>query len=105
VLPFNSNLERVIDLTVFVWNNFLPNLPDFHIHENELEWLFDVYKNAVFFDSSLNEGGTINTRRQPQVVLDETPLLTHHHLVDRTLPPASSTLPPTHTSMHQNRLT
>jgi 5'-3' exoribonuclease 1 len=50
-LPFDYNLERVIDdfilLAVFVGNNFLPNLPDLHIHENGLERLFDVYKTVL----------------------------------------------------------
>jgi 5'-3' exoribonuclease 1 len=50
-LPFEYNLERVIDdfilLAVFVGNDFLPNLPDLHIHENGLERLFEVYKKAL----------------------------------------------------------
>lgn len=51
VLPFDYSLERVIDdfivLAVFVGNDFLPNLPDLHIHENGLERLFDVYKKVL----------------------------------------------------------
>ena len=51
MLPFDYNLERVIDdfilLAVFVGNDFLPNLPDLHIHENGLEKLFDVYKKVL----------------------------------------------------------
>lgn len=51
VLPFAYNLERVIDdfilLAVFVGNDFLPNLPDLHIHENGLEKLFEVYKKVL----------------------------------------------------------
>jgi 5'-3' exoribonuclease 1 len=50
-LPFEYSLERVIDdfilLAVFVGNDFLPNLPDLHIHENGLERLFDVYKKVL----------------------------------------------------------
>lgn len=50
-LPFEYSLERVIDdfilLAVFVGNDFLPNLPDLHIHENGLEKLFDVYKKVL----------------------------------------------------------
>ena len=50
-LPFDYSLERVIDdfilLAVFVGNDFLPNLPDLHIHENGLERLFDVYKKIL----------------------------------------------------------
>ncbi|GJE94543.1 5'-3' exonuclease [Phanerochaete sordida] len=75
VLPFQYSLERVIDdfilLAVFVGNDFLPNLPDLHIHENGLEKLFDVYKKCLpSLDGYLNESGTINTKRL-QVILDE----------------------------------
>lgn len=51
MLPFAYSLEHVIDdfilLAVFVGNDFLPNLPDLHIHENGLEKLFEVYKKAL----------------------------------------------------------
>lgn len=51
VLPFDYSLERIIDdfilLAVFVGNDFLPNLPDLHIHENGLERLFEVYKRVL----------------------------------------------------------
>ena len=50
-LPFEYSLERILDdfilLAVFVGNDFLPNLPDLHIHENGLERLFDVYKTVL----------------------------------------------------------
>ncbi|KAG9314778.1 XRN 5'-3' exonuclease N-terminus-domain-containing protein [Chiua virens] len=75
VLSFDYNLERVIDdfilLAVFVGNDFLPNLPDLHIHANGLERLFDIYiKVLPSLDGYLNESGTINMKRL-QVVLDE----------------------------------
>ncbi|KAI0707261.1 exonuclease II [Earliella scabrosa] len=75
MLPFDYSLEHVIDdfilLAVFVGNDFLPNLPDLHIHENGLEKLFDVYKKALpSLDGYLNESGVINTKRL-QVILDE----------------------------------
>ncbi|KAH9481103.1 5'-3' exoribonuclease 1 [Psilocybe cubensis] len=75
ILPFKYNLERVIDdfilLAVFVGNDFLPNLPDLHIHENGLERLFDVYKKVLpGMDGYINESGKINTKRL-QIVLDE----------------------------------
>ncbi|KAF8195285.1 XRN 5'-3' exonuclease N-terminus-domain-containing protein [Mycena galopus ATCC 62051] len=75
VLAFPYSLERVIDdfilLAVFVGNDFLPNLPDLHIHENGLERLFEVYKRVLpGLDGYINEGGVISTRRL-QVVLDE----------------------------------
>ena len=74
LLPFEYNLERIIDdfvlLAVFIGNDFLPNLPDLHIHENGLERLFDVYKKVLpGLDGYINEGGTINTKRL-QVVID-----------------------------------
>jgi 5'-3' exonuclease len=51
VLPFDYSLERIIDdfilLAVFVGNDFLPHLPDLHIHENGLERLFEVYKKVL----------------------------------------------------------
>lgn len=51
VLPFDYNLEHVIDdfilLAVFIGNDFLPHLPDLHIHENGLERLFDVYMKVL----------------------------------------------------------
>lgn len=50
-LPFAYSAERIIDdfilLAVFVGNDFLPNLPDLHIHENGLERLFEVYKKVL----------------------------------------------------------
>ena len=50
-LPFDYSLERIIDdfilLAVFVGNDFLPHLPDLHIHENGLERLFEVYKRVL----------------------------------------------------------
>jgi len=50
-LSFPYNLERIIDdfilFAVFVGNDFLPNLPDLHIHENGLEKLFNIYKRVL----------------------------------------------------------
>lgn len=51
ILPFDYSLERVIDdfilLAVFVGNDFLPHLPDVHIHQNGLERLFEIYKQVL----------------------------------------------------------
>lgn len=74
-LPFPYSLERVIDdfilLAVFVGNDFLPHLPDLHIHENGLERLFEVYKRVLpKMGGYMNEGGVIDTTRL-QLVLDE----------------------------------
>lgn len=50
-LPFEYSLERIIDdfilLAVFVGNDFLPHLPDLHIHENALEVLFEKYRETL----------------------------------------------------------
>lgn len=91
ILPFDYNLERIIDdfilLAVFIGNDFLPHLPDVHIHENGLERLFEIYKQVLpslgvlnrnlwgrwifdrCLDGYLNESGTINTACL-QVLLD-----------------------------------
>ncbi|KAG8980952.1 hypothetical protein FRB90_007374, partial [Tulasnella sp. 427] len=67
-LPFDYSLERIIDdfvlLAIFIGNDFLPHLPDFHIHENALEHLFDIYK-AILPKAGgyLLTQGTINMRR------------------------------------------
>ncbi|KAL4065011.1 exoribonuclease 1 [Scleroderma yunnanense] len=73
MLPFDYNLERIIDdfilLAVFVGNDFLPNLPDLHIHENALERLFEVYKNVLpSLGGYLNENGTINMKRLQRIM-------------------------------------
>lgn len=96
ILPFDYNLERVIDdfilLAVFIGNDFLPHLPDLHIHENGLERLFDVYMKVLpslgAFDKTvlccspltsvfslsvggyLQDSGVIDTKRL-QVILNE----------------------------------
>ncbi|CAK5283845.1 unnamed protein product [Mycena citricolor] len=75
LLPFKYSLERVLDdfilLAAFVGNDFLPHLPDLHIHENGLERLFDVYKKVLpGLDGYINVNGTISVKRL-QIVLDE----------------------------------
>ena len=51
ILPFDYNLERIIDdfvlLAVFIGNDFLPHLPDVHIRGNGLERLFEIYKKVL----------------------------------------------------------
>lgn len=92
VLPFDYSLERIIDdfvlLAVFIGNDFLPHLPDVHIHGDGLERLFEIYKQVLPSlgtstcnlwviqdlpdycpDGYLNDSGTINTTRL-QVLLD-----------------------------------
>lgn len=73
-LSFPYSLERIIDdfvlLAVFVGNDFLPHLPDLHIHENALERLFDIYKRALpVAGGYINNSGTIDLKRL-QMILD-----------------------------------
>ncbi|KAG8905353.1 hypothetical protein FRB99_000181 [Tulasnella sp. 403] len=73
-LSFDYSLERVIDdfvlLAIFVGNDFLPHLPDFHIHENALERLFDIYKEILpKAEGYIVTQGVINMQRL-QLVLD-----------------------------------
>lgn len=74
-LPFDYSLERIIDdfilLAIFIGNDFLPHLPDFHINENALETLFDIYKLVLpKAGGYIVHQGTINMERL-QLVLDE----------------------------------
>lgn len=74
-LPFPYDLERIIDdfvlIAVFIGNDFLPHLPDLHIHENALERLFEIYKAVLpRAGGYLNESGKIHKGRL-QLVLDE----------------------------------
>lgn len=73
-IPFPYSLERIIDdfvlLAVFVGNDFLPHLPDLHIHENALERLFNIYKKVLpTAGGYINNSGTIDVKRL-QMVLD-----------------------------------
>lgn len=50
-LPFDYNLERIIDdfvlIAVFIGNDFLPHLPNVHIRGNGLERLIEIYKEVL----------------------------------------------------------
>jgi 5'-3' exonuclease len=74
-LSFDYSLERIIDdfilLAIFVGNDFLPHLPDFHINENALERLFEIYKEVLpKAGGYLVTQGTIDMVRL-QLVFDE----------------------------------
>lgn len=67
-LRFPFDLERVIDdfilMAFFVGNDFLPNLPNLHINEGALAWMFQVYKEVLpKLDGYINERGFINLER------------------------------------------
>ncbi|KAF5348519.1 hypothetical protein D9756_009689 [Leucocoprinus leucothites] len=68
VLSFEYSLENVIDdfilLTLFLGNDFLPNLPLFRMQRDGLESLLEIYKSVLpTLDGYLNMGGTISLKR------------------------------------------
>lgn len=68
VLQFPFDMERVIDdfilMAFFVGNDFLPNLPNLHINEGALAWMFSQYKEVLpKLGGYINERGTINLTR------------------------------------------
>ena len=75
ILPFQFNMERVIDdlilMAFFVGNDFLPNLPHLHINEGALALMFGVYKKILpNAGGYMNEGGVIRLERL-RILLDE----------------------------------
>ncbi|PGH11923.1 hypothetical protein AJ79_04615 [Helicocarpus griseus UAMH5409] len=67
-LQFPFDMERVIDdfilMAFFVGNDFLPNLPNLHINEGALAWMFKVYKEVLpKLGGYINERGTVNLER------------------------------------------
>ncbi|EEH23189.1 hypothetical protein PABG_05400 [Paracoccidioides brasiliensis Pb03] len=67
-LQFPFDLERIIDdfilMAFFVGNDFLPNLPNLHINEGALAWMFKIYKQVLpKLGGYINEQGTINLER------------------------------------------
>lgn len=64
-LNFEYDLEHIIDdfilVCVFIGNDFLPNLPQLHVNEGALPFMFEAYKRTLPLCSSyLNDSGTIN---------------------------------------------
>lgn len=67
-LPFEYNLERIIDdwvlMGFLVGNDFIPHLPHIHIHQECLPLLWSTYKQVLpKLDGYLNEGGFLNLVR------------------------------------------
>ncbi|KAI9760654.1 MAG: hypothetical protein M4579_001518 [Chaenotheca gracillima] len=68
VLDFTFDMERIIDdfilMAFFVGNDFLPNLPNLHINEGALAFMFKVYKTVLpKAGGYINERGVINLQR------------------------------------------
>lgn len=75
VLPFEYNLERIIDdfilINIFIGNDFLPHLPSLHVNEGAISLLFGIYKRVLpVAGGYLNEGGNLRVDRL-QLVLAE----------------------------------
>lgn len=51
VLPFEFDMERIIDDVIFVLffcgNDFLPHLPSLDIRDGAIDTLFDLYKKLL----------------------------------------------------------
>jgi 5'-3' exoribonuclease 1 len=67
-LPFEYNLERIIDdfilLALFVGNDFLPHLPNLHIGEGALSLMFNVYKKILpEIGGYINDGGNVDMQK------------------------------------------
>ena len=67
-LSFEYDLERIIDdfilFMYFVGNDFLPNLPNFHINDGGLKLMFDEYKKLLpTLDGYINDHGILNVQR------------------------------------------
>lgn len=80
-LNFPFDMECVIDdfilMAFFVGNDFLPNLPNLHINEGALAWMFKIYKQVLpKLDGYINEAGVINLERLG-VLLDSLSAVEH----------------------------
>ncbi|TMS40102.1 hypothetical protein L596_006524 [Steinernema carpocapsae] len=67
-LPFALNEENVIDdwvlMTFLIGNDFLPHLPNVHIHEDALPRLYKAYKAVLpSLGGYINERGILNLKR------------------------------------------
>ncbi|VBB76269.1 Putative 5'-3' exoribonuclease 1 [Podospora comata] len=67
-IPMPFDMEKVIDdfilMAFFVGNDFLPNLPRFHINEGALATMFKIYKEVLRkCDGYINENGRVNLKR------------------------------------------
>ncbi|KAJ1961183.1 exonuclease II Exo2, partial [Dispira parvispora] len=64
-LRFKFDLERVIDDFILIFmllgNDFVPHIPDLHIKENGVNFLFSAYKSVLpMLDDYLHKAGELN---------------------------------------------
>ncbi|XP_046850575.1 5'-3' exoribonuclease 1-like isoform X2 [Xenia sp. Carnegie-2017] len=67
-ISYGYDLEKIIDdwilMGFLVGNDFVPNLPNFHINHDALPYLWRVYKEVmVSSDGYLHDGGILNLQR------------------------------------------
>ncbi|XP_015922998.1 5'-3' exoribonuclease 1 [Parasteatoda tepidariorum] len=67
-LPFPYDVEKIIDdfvlMSFLVGNDFIPHLPQLHIHHDALPVLFKTYMDALpMLGGYINEGGFLNLER------------------------------------------
>uniref|UniRef100_A0A8R1E575 Uncharacterized protein n=1 Tax=Caenorhabditis japonica TaxID=281687 RepID=A0A8R1E575_CAEJA len=67
-LPFEYDMEHIVDdwilMGLLVGNDFLPHLPNIHIHDDALPLLYQTYKKVLpTLDGYINEGGYLNLSR------------------------------------------
>eukprot|EP00056_Hartaetosiga_gracilis_P020841 m.21565 g.21565 ORF g.21565 m.21565 type:complete len:1259 (+) comp8733_c0_seq2:76-3852(+) len=72
-ISFPYDFERLLDdwilLGFFIGNDFLPHLPNFHISEDIIPRMYELYKKTMTeVDGWITEGGTINMAHLQQLL-------------------------------------
>ncbi|XP_065889991.1 5'-3' exoribonuclease 1-like [Dysidea avara] len=67
-LPFAYDLERIIDdwvlMGFLVGNDFIPHLPNFHIHQDTLAYIYSKYQEVLpTLTGYINDGGNLDLTR------------------------------------------
>ncbi|CAI4232702.1 unnamed protein product [Auanema sp. JU1783] len=67
-LSFEYDSERIVDdwilMGFLIGNDFIPHLPNIHIHDDALPFLYETYKKVLpTLDGYINESGYLNLKR------------------------------------------